>query len=235
MITVNGQTSFDNVDQAEVYGLELEARTGLGRFAPVLDNLTLGANLSLTQSTIALSETELAFRRRFNPDAPATRDLQGQSPYLLNTNLSYGDGRTTAGLFFNVFGRRLSRVSLAETPDVYEIARPELDFTFSREVFGPWTLKLAAKNILNVPFREEYNSDGVTSLVPPGFDDFRYTYQEYNPGTTFSVGISFNPPLRRWRRFRRRAAPRFEAWTNGTPRRPGPAGAPVASLGTAAR
>ena len=37
----------------------------------------------------------------------------------------------------------------------------------------------------------------MTSLVPPGFDDFRYTYQEFNPGTTFSIGLSFSPPLRR--------------------------------------
>ncbi|MGB3544047.1 TonB-dependent receptor domain-containing protein [Rubrivirga sp.] len=198
ILNLNGLTSFQNVETAEVFGVEIEARTGLGILTQRLENLSLGLNLTFTESSISLSPDELALRRRFNPTAPDTRALQGQSPYIVNANLSYDNARsgTSLGAFFNVFGARLSRVSVAETPDVFEQPRPQLDFIASQQILPQLSLKLTAKNILDTRFREEFDrSGGVTTTVPAGrgFEDFGYTFQEYGLGTSFSIGLSFSP------------------------------------------
>ena len=200
ILNLNGLTSFQNVEQAEVYGVELEARTGLSPIADLLRDVSVGLNLTFTESSITLSPDELALRRRFNPDAPATRALQGQSPYIVNADLNYDNdvSGTSLGLYFNVFGERLSRVSVAETPDVFEQSRPQLDFIASQRLRSDLSLKVTAKNILNTRFREEYDqSGGVTTVVPTGrgFEGFGYTFQEYGLGTSFSIGLSFSPGL----------------------------------------
>ncbi len=187
----NGSTSYANVDVADVIGAEFEVRQPLGTFGlpGVLgERLSLGANLSVTQSNISITPRELAARRELDPDAPDTRDLQGQSPYLLNTSLSYDDVArgTSAGVFFNVSGRRLSRVG-NPLPDVYEQPSPQLDLTVSQQVFGGlFAIKGSAKNVLGSTYREAYD---VATL---GLDEVA-PFSEYERGTSFSIGISVNP------------------------------------------
>ena len=188
----NGATSFANVGQADVYGAEFEVRQRLGTFGlggALGERLSVGANLSVTRSSITVTGRELELRRVFDPDAADTRDLQGQSPYLLNASLAYDDvGRgTAAGLYFNVAGRQLSRIG--SPLDVYVQPSPQLDFTLSQRLLGMFAVKGSVKNILNAPYRESYGLDGydlggVDELAP---------FLEYNRGTTFSVGISINP------------------------------------------
>lgn len=183
----NGSTSYDNVDEAIVAGAEIEARQTL-RTLGVLNSalgerLSLGINLTLAQSSITITERELDGRRAVDPDADDTRDLQGQSPYLVNASLSYDNAEsgTAAGLFFNMAGRRLSRVG-TPLPDVYESPSPQLDLTLSQTFLERFTVKASAKNVLNVPYREVYDLE--QEVIP---------FTEYNRGTRFSLGISFNP------------------------------------------
>ena len=189
IIDANGQTSFRNVDAARIVGAELEARGGLDLLVPALRNLSVGANVTLTRSTISRSAEEVA------RGAAPERALQGQSPYLVNLDVAYDSETTTAGLFFNVFGRRLSRVSAVGTPDVYEEPAPTLDFVASQRLFSDWTLKLSAKNLLGADFREVYDIDlsdpAVVANVPAGFSD--PLFQRYSRGTSVSLGISFSP------------------------------------------
>ena len=182
----NGTTSYANVDQATVLGAEFEARqslAGLGLGGPLAERLSLGLNLTLAQSNITITGRELEARREVDPTSADTRDLQGQSPYLLNASLAYdnADRGTSLGVFFNVAGRRLSRVG-QPLPDVYEAPSPQLDLTASQAFFGAFTLKASAKNILNAPFREVYDLD--RDVIP---------FQEYNRGAQFSLGISLDP------------------------------------------
>ncbi len=193
----NGATSYANVAQADVLGAEFEVRQRLGAFGlgGVLgERLSLGANLSLTQSSISISERELAARRQLNPRRADTRDLQGQSPYLLNANLSYADGvrGTSAAVFFNVSGPRLSRVG-NPLPDVYERPSPQLDLTASQRVFGAFTLKGSVRNVLGSVYREAYDVSGLdlggASEVSP--------FLEHALGTSFSLGLVGQPLVRR--------------------------------------
>jgi TonB-dependent receptor len=187
----NGQVRFQNVPQADVYGLEFEARSSLDRIASALRDFHLGMNVTFSESTIDIPGEyddagnliggELFLRQQTNPDA-STRELQGQSPYLINLDFSYenyGAG-TYAGLHYNVFGRRLSNISLGGTPDVYERSVPMLDFTFSQAVFENWKVKLSAMNLLDPDIKETY-----------GLGDNEFIYQSYTTGRTYSVGVSF--------------------------------------------
>ena len=182
----NGSTSYANVDRARVLGAEFEVRQPLATFGlggAVGQRLSVGANLSLAASTITITDRELAARRAIDPDADDTRDLQGQSPYLLNANLSYDDpaGGTTLSAFFNVAGRRLSRVG-NPLPDVYEAPSPQLDLVASQRLLDRFTIKATAKNVLNASYREVYDLD--QDVVP---------FLEYNRGASFSIGVSFAP------------------------------------------
>ncbi|MFB6097740.1 MAG: TonB-dependent receptor domain-containing protein, partial [Salinibacter sp.] len=187
------QLTWKNVDEATLYGAEFEARVRLDRIAASLRHVTVGGNLSLTRSRIDVPclqyatdrhqqciQGELYFRQVNNQ--PSTRNLQGQSPYLVNLNLQYDDPEsgTSAGVFYGVFGERLSVVSSGSIPDVYTQPRPSLTASFSREFFEHWTVELKAENLLNSPHRKTYSFQG---------QDF--PYQTYRAGRSFTLGISY--------------------------------------------
>jgi outer membrane receptor protein involved in Fe transport len=67
-------------------------------------------------------------------------------------------------------------------PDVYEASAPQLDVVVSQEFLDRFVVKASAKNILNTSYREVYDID--QDVVP---------FLEYNPGTSFSIGITFTP------------------------------------------
>ena len=188
----NGLQEFQNVDNATILGAEFEARQRLDAFGlagPVLGNLSLGGNVTLTRSRITIGEDELAERRLVNPDAADTRPLQGQSPFLVNVDLAYDNpvSETRAGLYFNVFGRRLSRVGV---PDVYERPSPQLDFVASQRLAGQFSLKLSVKNVLNADAEEVYDFPESTYGAIGGLAPFCLQRER---GTSFSLGLSFSP------------------------------------------
>ena len=135
ILTVNGEVQFQNVEAAQVAGVEFEARHGLGFLLSQLEHFHAGGNLSLVRSEVNIDSTELKLRRALDPQADSKRSLQGQSPFLVNLDLSYDHFATgtAAGIYYNIFGRRLAEVSLGGTPDVFEEMRGTLDCTFSQQ------------------------------------------------------------------------------------------------------
>jgi outer membrane receptor protein involved in Fe transport len=182
ILTDNGEVQFQNVEEARVLGLELEARQGLALLSPALKSFFAGANLSLVRSQVSIPANELLVRRALDPEAPATRSLQGQSPFLLNLDLSYDNLQNglAAGLYYNLFGDRLAEVSLGGTPDVYEKAHGTLDLTFSMPVNHAYRLKFSASNLLDSPYREIYRYKGK-----------EFTAQRYQTGRSFSLGLTY--------------------------------------------
>ena len=131
--------NFVNADSAKAYGVELEARTSLGRLTPSLLPVSLGANLSLIQSKVNIKDTD--------------RALQGQSPYVANVSLGYQIERTGTGInaLYNVFGRRIEEVGTAGNEDVYEEPVHRVDLTVNQRLPAGFALKLSATNLLNQP------------------------------------------------------------------------------------
>ena len=188
----NNLNRYENVDEATIFGAEVEVRQRLAALgsvfaAPFVRDLSVGGNLTLTRSEITISDAELAERRLIDPDAPGTRALQGQSPYLVNLDLTYDRPGTSAGVYFNVFGDRLSRVGV---PDVFERSSPQLDFIASHTLLDQFKVKLAVKNVLDYGVEEVYDfpesTYGAIGGVAP-------VYQSYDRGTSFSLGLSYSP------------------------------------------
>ena len=180
---VNPEIQFKNVDEAIVYGVELEARKNLSFISSRLSNFNVGTNLSFIQSRVALDSLELTVNQSLNPNFNTTRPFQGQSPYLINANVNYTN--TDLGLditaAFNVFGARLSEVSQAGTPDIYEQPAPTLDLFVKKEFAERLSVRLGGRNLLNARYRKTIEYKDVV------YDVFNYTI-----GRTYTVSLSYN-------------------------------------------
>ncbi|MBD3234069.1 MAG: TonB-dependent receptor [candidate division Zixibacteria bacterium] len=178
----NGEIQYQNVDEAIVYGAEFEIRKKLNILHSTLSDFSWGANLSLIHSEVDIPQDELLIIRAYDPDADDTRPLQGQSPYILNIDLTYNntDTKTLASVTYNVFGERLSEVSLGGTPDIYEQPRPILNFIFNQSIMGNISLKASAKNILDSPMKKIHE-----------FKGGEYIYHEYQTGRSITLGLSY--------------------------------------------
>ncbi|MEM1097009.1 MAG: TonB-dependent receptor [Bacteroidota bacterium] len=176
--------SYQNVPEATVFGLEFEVRKGLASFTsnPFLSRIVLGGNFSLIDSQVDIPEEEMVIIRASDPDAEDTRQLEGQSPFLLNLNAGYENYETgtVVSLYYNIFGDRLSVVTEGATPDVFEEGYADLDLTISQRYKSNWRLKVTAKNLLGTDARQIQT-----------FKDTEYTYFGFTRARTLSVGLSY--------------------------------------------
>lgn len=176
--------SFQNVESGYTYGAEFEIRKRLDIIDDMFSNFFVSINLSLIESQVDIPDEEYEVLIKPNdPDAEQNRPLFGQSPYIVNVELAYVDyeSGTSAALLYNIFGERLSEVTLGVTPDVYEQPRGMLDFTFSQKIGYGFGVKLSAKNILNSNIEQTID-----------FKDTEYVFHSYTPGRSFTLGVSYS-------------------------------------------
>lgn len=182
IINVNDEIKYKNVNKASLYGFEFELRKTLGFIDPMLEQFQFGANFTYVFSEVDISEEELKEIRQFDPNASSTRELQGQSPFVLNLDLSYvnWESGTDANLHFYVFGKRLSEVTQQGTPDIYEYPRPDLNLVVSQKLMDSFKIKLSAKNLLNANYEKAQEFRGK-----------KYIVQDYQLGTVLSLSFSY--------------------------------------------
>ena len=180
-VNANNNIQPKNVDEAIIYGLEFEFRKQLD-FVDFLKDVSFGMNLTLVQSQVDIPEFELLQRRAFDENAESTRELQGQSPYIVNLDLSYAnyESGTDANIHFNVFGKRLSEVGDG-SPDYYEYPKPDLNIVFSQKFFDNFKAKLSVKNVLDAK-----NYKAVEFLGR------EYVSEQYLLGRTISLSLSYS-------------------------------------------
>ena len=173
---------FQNTDHATVYGVEIEARKNLDQLASFLRFVQAGANISFVRSQVAIEANELELIRALRPDATDTRPLQGQSPYVVNLDMTYDNPEigTTASVYYNVFGQRLDRVASGGTPNIFEQPRHIVDLTIKQDLWFNFGLKGSVKNLLDqkTVFSHTYN----------GAD---FIAESYTFGRSFSLGLSY--------------------------------------------
>jgi TonB-dependent receptor len=176
--------TFQNVDEARVYGAEFEVRKNLSSWTShsFFSRLSVGGNFSLVRSYVDIPETEMVFIRAADPEAGDTRSLVGQSPYLLNLNASWehAESGTSVNIYYTVFGDRLQTVTEGATPDVFEKSRADLDLTATRNVSRNFRMKLSAKNILGTDVRQSQTFKGVD-----------YDYISYSRSRQLSIGLTY--------------------------------------------
>ena len=182
-LTDNGEIQYQNVGEARVIGAELEARQRLGKFHENLEGFSVGANLSLVASEVTISDVDMEDILAVNPYADGKRELQGQSPYVLNIDASYDHEYwgTTATVVYNIWGKRLAEVSLGGTPNAFEQPRGMLDFNLSQRITDGLQIKFSAKNILDAKYEKSHEFKGKN-----------YTQELYSLGRTFSLGLSWS-------------------------------------------
>ena len=171
--------SYQNAKNAITYGVELEARKKLNKF------FTFQANASLINSKIKDENLKLE------------RQLQGQSPYLVNVGLLYDivEKGFNATLLFNQIGERIYLVGDMQagsaSPDIYEAPRALVDFQMSKKVMkNKAEIKFTISDLLNKEqtFYQNLNTNNVK--YEKGIDAVRFSRKF---GSTF--GISFNYSL----------------------------------------
>lgn len=140
----DGNLSYQNIEKAQSYGFELEARASLGRIAEDLEDFTVQGNFALIRSRVTMSDEQrmLATSKQ--------RPMAGQSPYVANLSLGYAPADTNLSLnvFYNVFGPRIVEVGTLGIPDVYEQPFHSVDFTASYQLDAHWTVGASATNLL---------------------------------------------------------------------------------------
>ena len=178
-----------NLGNAKVYGAEFEFRQKLGFISDNLKNLQFNVNASIIKSELTMSIAEFDSRTLAARDGETVdrkRDLQGQSPYLINAGLNYtnDDKGLQTGLFFNVQGETLEVVGTGIVPDVFTKPFQSLNFTLNK-AFGKSknsSIDFKVKNILGSKRESVYQSfkaqDQIYSLRVPGTEiSLGYNYK----------------------------------------------------------
>jgi TonB-dependent receptor len=171
----------DNAEQAYALGAEVEIRKSLKSLttSSFVDNLTLLLNASLIKSSVLTG-----FVGQEN-----NRQLQGQSPYLVNTGIYYNDVNRgwQVNVLYNVVGQRIFMVGDKEIqPTVYEMPRNVIDLNIIKSMGQHLELKIGIQDLLNQPFRliQDSNLDQKITSVDE-------TYQTYRRGTYSTIGLSY--------------------------------------------
>lgn len=177
-----------NVGDGRVLGLEVEVRKTMGFVNPSLENFILSSNITFTQSSIDMSPTELESRllnARVGQEIVDTRGMAGQAPYIINAGLAYNGSRNTfdIGVYYNVQGRTLSFVGIADRPDVFSVPFNSLNLSMNKQ-FGDnnrYSVGFRATNLLNA--RREF--------VFEAFNAPDELFTSLKPGTAFSASLSY--------------------------------------------
>jgi outer membrane receptor protein involved in Fe transport len=188
-----------NAGEADIYGIELEARKRIGFKEQDHIKFFVGANFSWIESKIDMNQvivkdgatntrTEKEIRIANARDGETIGDYRpmfGQSPYLVNGFVSFGNDSLglDVNLSYNVQGKRLAVIGIGAIPDVYERPFHSLNLKVSKN-FGKnsqWKGSLSAQNLLNNARRRYYES----------YEAEPQLYDYFNQGRQFSVSISY--------------------------------------------
>lgn len=178
----DGDFTYQNVPDATVIGIEFEVRKNLGFITDALNNFTLSTNVTFVDSDVKIPEEELIVIKNTEPDAEETRQLQGQSPYIVNFDISYSNFESgfNSSLNFNTFGDRLSKVSAGASPDVFERSYSTLDFLMSKSVGKYFEVSVSAKNLLDPEIKRSQMFKGQ-----------EFVNSSYQRGRSFSLGLKY--------------------------------------------
>ncbi len=182
-IVNSGELQYQNAPRGEVTGIEFELRKNLGFLSERLRGLSGGFNFTWVESSVDITAAELALIRIYEPGAPATRELTGQSPYLVNLDFTYNHARlgTTVSVYYNLFGERMAQVSPPGTPNVFEQPAPTLDVIWRQRLGERWKLSLSSKNLLDRAAEETYSYRGQD-----------YVRSSHRRGVTTSLGLTYS-------------------------------------------
>ncbi|HVI43307.1 MAG TPA: TonB-dependent receptor [Chitinophaga sp.] len=181
----NNILSYNNAIKAVDFGGELEFRKRLGFIGQnkIFENIVFYANAAYIYSNVDLP----------GADGSKKTPLQGQSPYLINSGLSYApaDNNFSVNLLYNRIGQRLRFRGMNLGLDTYERPRDVIDFQVSKRLFkNAGELKLNISDILAQPIAWYYKFPGTDKTAYKSGHD--YIISSMKPGTTFTISFKYN-------------------------------------------
>ena len=124
--------TYTNPNSAFVSGLEFEIRKKL------TDWLDVYSNSALISSRVTINNN--------------TRQLQGQSNYVVNVGLNFKKDKNTFSITYNRVGDRISAVGFQGYPDIFENSRDVVDIVYMRKV-KKVEIKISVGDLLAQPTR----------------------------------------------------------------------------------
>jgi outer membrane receptor protein involved in Fe transport len=181
--------NYENAARAQSWGIELDLRIK----PPFLEipGFSLTLNVALIESNVHFNPGEIV--------AEPDRNMQGQSPYVINSGLFYQSpkGGLHASLLYNRIGKRIVGLGKSNSieyninaliPDSYEMPRNTLDFTVGKNVGKGFEIRFSVKDILSedVIYKQfpKFEKDGIIHRR-------EQITRQYNPGQSVSLGISY--------------------------------------------
>lgn len=165
--------SFENADNAVLYGIEVDGRKNLSFMHHTMNSYFISGNFSYADSDVTLTPEQ---EGKYSTNH---RQLQGLSKTVLNATLSYEKEDRTVALSYNKMGERIRKVGYIDDiyayPDQYEIPPHLLDLVWI-EKLEDFSLRFKAGNLL----------DDETIWTQGG----RITKQ-FKTGTTFDFSVSY--------------------------------------------
>lgn len=191
-----------NVGDGDLIGGEFDIRQRLTFIQKELVSWAFNLNVTATHSRIKLSSTEFNSKvenAREGQTINEYRDMAGQAPFLVNSGLSYlGSTKegsfwngVQTGFFYNVQGRTLQIVGIADKPDIYTNPFHSLNFTFTKKFVKrdedgskkyEQSVRLKVTNILN---------DANESVFDAYGSDKTYYFSRLRPGSSIGLRYGF--------------------------------------------
>lgn len=175
--------SFSNADHADLYGVEVElkksftdaASSFLSKFGVMFNGAYLRSKVYLGEAAVGQSDN---------------RPLQGQSPYLVNAGIFFGDREKNyqINVLYNVAGEKIMFVGFQDYPDIYEMPRHTLDISASYMFPKKVELSFGVADVLNyeVLWLQDGNGNGKLERKVD------QQIQRFRPGSVVSLGLKYN-------------------------------------------
>ena len=167
------------------------------RISPAFSNFSLGFNTSLLKTKVNVSPKYETQDEDGNITSTATietfkdtRELQGASKFLVNSDLKYqfklSKTTNTISLVYALFSKRIYAIGTNNADHAYELPFQQLDLVWSSKLSNHFDVKFSADNLLN-PSREiEFGNNGTVPINQNSF-----TQSSYKKGVGFSMNLSY--------------------------------------------
>ena len=164
--TAGNSRTFQNADEAQLYGIELEGRKEFPFGSSVTKSFFIAGNVSWIESEVQLATGD-------------TRPLQGQPEYIANLIFGYDDigNDHELTLLLNQNGDTIVDVGVSQQPDV--ILEPRMDLTVNWRWYfaNSWQFIFKGENLLDAEV--EFTQGG-------------NVYQSYKTGPQFTIGLNWD-------------------------------------------
>ena len=175
---------FENAPSAQNFGVEMEFRFKGNSFVKnwkTAENFTLFSNFAYIYSEVDQS----------NLPGAIVRGLQGQSPYIINTGLTFAEptGKFSSTLMVNRIGRRIWAVGQDQYKLTYEAPRTVLDLQLTQKVWKKGEIKLNFGDILNQAqvFYQDQDENGKYNAE----QDTKFLGSRFGRNISFSFAYTF--------------------------------------------